>query len=218
MNEDILNQLNQIRYFTIESYMQLSDLYETEKVKARSQLSRAVHSGQIIRLKRGVYLTADFYRTYHNDPRFNPTISQIINPFSYVSSVYILQQENIIPEATFLVTAVTTKNTMNIENQIDTFTYQHIRESLYLGFTSNEFLGLPYYTATPAKALFDYLYLKTIPRALRKQEISISSELRLNINEFTETQKEEFSLYVSNSHSEKMLMIYQNLEKHQWQH
>jgi predicted transcriptional regulator of viral defense system len=218
MKNHLLQQLNQIHYFTIESYMQLTGLDETGKAKARNQLSRAAQSGQILRLKRGLYITANFYRAYHDDSRFLPVISQIIHPLSYVSSLYILQQENIIPEAVYRVTAINVKKTSEIENPIAIFTYQHIKTSLYLGFTFEEFLGHPYYIASPAKALFDYLYLRPIPRSLRKQRVSLATELRLNMDEWTNTQKEELSSYISLSRSEKMRMIFRNLEKHRWQH
>ena len=99
MKKQILESLDRLHYFSIESFMQIADLTENEKAKARNLLSRAVKANQIIRLKNGLYITRNFYERFHQDARFQPVISQIINPYSYVSSLYILQKENIIPEA-----------------------------------------------------------------------------------------------------------------------
>lgn len=217
MNKQILEKLNDIHYFTIESYMQIVDMDEIEKPKARNCLYRAAKAGQIIRVKKGVYITRDFHDKYHQDERFLPIISQIINPLSYVSSTYILQKHNLLTEATYINTAITQKNTSEVINDIGHFTYQYIKQSLYKGFSSHDFLGFIYHTATIAKALFDYLYLRPIPRALRVKGISIADELRLNLELINSKDKMEFFDYVRDSGSEKMTMIYENFEVYSWQ-
>ena len=218
MKKQILESLDRLHYFSIESFMQIADLTENEKAKARNLLSRAVKANQIIRLKNGLYITRNFYERFHQDARFQPVISQIINPYSYVSSLYILQKENIIPEAVYSVTAVTQKNTSTFSNLTGTYTYQSLKGNLYLGYSFQEFADHPYYLATKAKALFDYLYLKPIPRSYRKKSVFLSADLRLDLDNFNEEDKEEFRSYVQISESEKMNMVYENMEIYSWQH
>lgn len=217
MKQTLLHQLDKIHYFTIESYMQIAELGNDEKPKARSRLSRAVNAGQILRLKRGIYLTTAFYNKYAQDERFIPIISQIINPLSYVSSIFILQKYNILTEGTYSNTAVTLKNTNEITNKIGTFYYHAIKRDLYLGFSIHEFLGLSYNIASLAKALFDYLHLKPIPRPLRTKSVSIAREHCLNLDLLTDDDKMEFTHYVAISDSEKMNMIVENFQENSWQ-
>lgn len=216
MNKEIFDKLNDLHYFTIESYMQLADIDEAEKPKARNRLSRAAKAGQIIRIKKGVYITKEFYTAHYQDERFLPIISQIINPLSYTSSIFILQKYNILTEATYITTAVTQKNTTEIGNAIGFFTFQYIKKSLYKGFSTNEYIGCIYHTASKAKALFDYLYLKPIPRALRSKGISIAGELRLNLESMDSSDRSEFADYVGESESEKMMMVHDNFKEYQW--
>jgi hypothetical protein len=198
--------------------MQITGLSEDEKPIGLNQLARAEKNGQIFRIKRGLYITGEFYRKYYQDERFLPAISQMLYPESYVSTHFILQKNNIIPEATYVTTAMTWKNTTEFNNRIGRFKYQHIDPQLYLGFEMFEFVNFSYYQATTAKALFDYLYLKPIGRKQRKLSSFLAQELRLNLDDFSADQKDEFQYYVEISQSEKMSMIHSNLEMHKWQH
>jgi len=217
MNAAILKRLDQIHFFTVESYMQVARLKESEKAKALNRLARAARAGQILRVKRGIYITKNFYDRYHQDERFNWVISHIINPISYVSSLTILQKANLLTEVTYPTTAITQKNTSKITNPTGVYTYQFIKKSLYTGFSNLEFLGLVYHTASIAKALFDFLYLKPIPRPLRSKEISIALELRLNLEVLSLKDQQAFEKYVEMSKSEKMCMILNNFKEHTWQ-
>lgn len=218
MKKEILLQLEKIHAFTIESYMQITGLSENEKPVGLNQLARSEKKGQIIRIKRGLFITAEFYRKHYQDERFLPMISQLLYPQSYVSTNFILQKENILPEATYGTTAITWKNTTEYKNKIGRFKYQHIDPKLYLGFKMFEFVDFQYFLATPAKAIFDYLYLKPIGRKQRKLSSFLAQELRLNLNDFSVDQKNEFNYYVEISQSEKMNMIFSNLEYYNWQH
>lgn len=217
MESIILKQLDQIHFFTVESYMQVAGLGESEKAKARNRLARAVRAGQILRVKKGIYITRNFYTQYRQDERFSLVISHIINPFSYVSTLTILQKTNLLTEATYPTTAITQKNTSEVTNPTGVYTYQFIKKRLYTGFSSHEFLGLVYHTASTAKALFDFLHLKPMPRPLRAKGISIADELRVNLAMLSPEDQLEFEKYVEMSRSEKMSMILNNFKEHAWQ-
>jgi hypothetical protein len=83
---------------------------------------------------------------------------------------------------------------------------------LYRGFTISEHCGIRYGEATVAKALLDFLYLRNIPLAFHSWNLSLAEELRLNLEEFSQADRDEFARYVSGSGIYKMLLIYDNLK------
>jgi hypothetical protein len=124
-------------------------------------------------------------------------------------------------EITYPVTAITIKNTRTIVNHLGTFVYRHVQPDLYFGFQIMEAYGVPYAKAPVTKALFDYLYLRTLPADLNPQHYHLAEELRLNLEEFTREEQDEFTGYVLKSEatrrgSAKMRHILKNLEAHVW--
>lgn len=216
MTPSFFTQLDKIHFFTLESYMQIAGLKESEKAKARNRLSRAVRSGYILRVKKGTYITQNFFIQHRQDERFTLVVSQIINPFSYISSLTVLQRANLLTEATYPITAMTQKQTSEVTNLTGTYTYQFIKPDLYTGFSSNDFLGLIYHMASIGKALFDYLYLKPIPRTMRGKGVSLANELRLNLSSLSQEDKQIFEKFVRLSQSEKMMKVLGNFKEYSW--
>ncbi len=212
------NTLAKLPYFTLESYKQLAGIENARAHTARVQLSRWKKAGHLIRLKRGVYMPREFYTTHNKEISFLPAVSAIIKPQSYISSTYILQRSGILTEITYPITAITLKNTHTVTNELGSFTYQHMNPSLYNGFTHKEYFGLNFYQAAMAKALFDYLYLRPLSRKERGKSYNLAEELRLNLNEFPENEREEFTAHVENSGSLKMHDVLENFQEYIWQH
>ena len=71
--------------------------------------------------------------------------------------------------------------------------------------------------ASEAKALFDYLYLRPLPRSLRAEDLDQAEDLRLNLDEFSPEDINEFKRHVEISDSEKMNFILDNLRRTVWQ-
>ena len=65
--------------------------------------------------------------------------------------------------------------------------------------------------------LFDFLYLRPLPRKLRTRELNLAEDLRLNLDEFDAGERNEFADYVAQSASEKMNFILQDLRRTIWQ-
>jgi hypothetical protein len=163
-----------------------------------------------------------FYEQHRQDAAFASTVSTILLPQSYLSLEYVLQQHGILTEITYPVTAITIKNTRTIRNSLGTFVYRHIQPDLYFGFQITETYGVPYSQASAAKALFDFLYLHPLPANLEPQCYNLTEELRLNLEEFTQDERDEFAGYVLKSErirkgSAKLRRILNNLEVHVWQ-
>lgn len=161
-------------------------------------------------------MTRRFFQLHRADTNFSLAISAILIPQSYVSLEYILQKHAILTEVTYPISAVTLKHTRVIENKLGTFTYRNIKEDLYNGFTMSEYMGIPFYEASVAKALFDYLYLRSTRGNLRSADYDLAEDLRLNLEEFSEKDRTEFVEFVEISKSRKMDHILKNLNENIW--
>lgn len=216
-NKNILKKFDRIPFFTIEAYKQVVGAEDDHLPSIRTQLARWVKSGVLYRLKKGVYMTPEFHDRYTNDERFLPAVSAMLLPNSYVSLEFVLQKNGILTDITYPVSCVTTKTARTISNRIGTFDYHHIRAGLYAGFTMREFFGVIYAQASLGKALFDYLYLRPIPRPLRNKQVNLAEELRLDLVVFSAADREAFSGFVERSKSEKMTTVLENFRRTVWQ-
>ena len=214
---DQLKPLEKVPYFTITGFKQVLNADESDTQRVREMLSRWVKKGHVIRLKKGVYMTRRFYERHQNQASFTPAVSAIILPQSYVSLEYILQRTGVMTEVTYPLTAVTPKNTRKIGNSLGTFMYRHIKLPLYTGFNQETFFGVIVNQASLAKALFDYFYLRPLPRSLRKHNINLAEDLRLNLDELSSEEREEFEDIIELSNSPKMMFIHENLRRTIWQ-
>jgi predicted transcriptional regulator of viral defense system len=215
MKRSILESLNSFPYFTIESVKQLWGGSGVEEATVHTALYRWMKAGQVIQLKKGVYMTRRFCELHRGEADFSLAVSTILLPQSYVSLEFILQRHAVLTEVTYPVSAVTTKNTRVIENDMGTFSYRHIKNDLYRGFALSEYHGIPFAQASVAKALFDYLYLRPWSGEMRSSS-NITEELRLNLDELSPANREEFAEYVNDGQLPKMNQILTNLRKTVW--
>jgi hypothetical protein len=221
MRYKILSAFERLPYFTIEGFRQIVGGDVADDAYARTALYRWVKAGHLIALKKGVYMHRRFYEQHRQDAAFASAVSTILLPQSYLSLEYVLQQYGILTEITYPVTAITIKNTRTILNSLGTFVYRHIQPDLYFGFQIMEAYGVPCAQASTTKALFDYLYMRPLPADLEPQRYNLAEELRLNLDEFTQDEWEEFAGYVLKSETiqkggAKMRRILNNLEVHVW--
>lgn len=212
-----LDKLSVLPYFTTASIKQLWSDGTVEDATVRTALSRWMQAGQVISLKKGVYMPRQFMELHRRDADFAAAVSAILLPQSYVSLEFVLQRHAILTDVTYPVSAVTIRNTRVIENDLGTFTYRHVKSDLYHGFKISEYNGIRFAMASAAKALFDYLYLRPLGGTVRSST-NLAEELRLNLDEFTPVDCAEFARYVVGSRSPKMNHILSNLRRTVWRH
>ena len=218
MKSENLSSLESFPYFTIEAVKQLLGDESVAAGTIQTALYRWMKAGQIIQLKKGVYMTRRFFEQHRADADFAPMVSTILIPQSYLSLEYVLQRSAILTEMTYPVTAVTLKQTRVFENKLGTFTYRNIKADVYQGFIFSEYMGIPTAQATVAKALFDFLYLRPWKGSKRLAGYDLVEDLRLNLEDFSENDQVEFSTFVEISKSKKMDQILKNLRKTVWRH
>ena len=112
------------------------------------QLHQWERKGEIIRLKRGVYLFAGKH------PSEIEVARGLYGP-GYFSLEYALSFYGIIPEAVFTYTLVTPKLTRFFKTPLGSFHYQKIKKEAFTGFDSQSLM------AEKEKALVDYFYLNS---------------------------------------------------------
>lgn len=166
----------------------------------KSYLKRACQSGDLIRLKNGLYLLGEEYRRR----AYNPfEIANFIQQPSYVSLESALSHYGLIPEAVYTTTSVTTRGNAEQDTSIGHFSYSYLKSSYFnFGFYRLKDGDYHYLIATPLKALMDYIVLKQKTYAVVED---IEGDLRFDFEEF-KGRKE----FVSVKKINEMLTIYKS--------
>jgi len=118
-------------------------------------LTRWVRAGQVIRLRRGLYTLSDQER---RAPLRAPIIAAALVEPSYLSGVWLLSNDSVVPEAVFMVTSATRGRSVEFENPYGRFAYQRLPERAWFGYGLREVDGQGVLFADPEKALLDTIY------------------------------------------------------------
>lgn len=132
----------------------------------KRRLTEWSKKGYIENVKRG------FYR-FTDQPLNQGTIYFIANKIykpSYISLESALAVYQIIPEAVFSVTSISSLNTTQLNSSVGNLTYNHLKENLFFGYELIERNGLTFALAKPEKAILDYLYLHSNFRSIEDFE------------------------------------------------
>lgn len=211
MKSKELKKLETLPFFTKETIRSLNK--GATKSSLDQSLRRWVASGVLIRIKRGVYVTKRFFDLYRDRREYSEFLSSVIRFPSYVSTEYVLQQLNVLTEATYGITSVTLKVGRTYQNKLGAYVYRNIKKPLFTGYSPNYFLDNEYYLATPAKALFDFLYFKSGSLGEGIDERNIVEELRLNLEDYSQEDFEELASYSVLAESSKINTIVKNITK-----
>lgn len=139
-------------FFTINQLKKIFFLEDSQSI--RVAVSRMYKRGDLIKLKRGLYLFTD----QHLDEL---VIANLLYQPSYISLETALNNYGLIPDISAQITGVTTITTKFFSTFLGDFSYSKIKKSLFFGFqkiVSQD--GLTYNLAFPEKALLDYLYIR----------------------------------------------------------
>jgi predicted transcriptional regulator of viral defense system len=138
----------------------------------KNNLWRWNKKGYLLKLRQGYYMFAE-----HSDlPDIDYYVANCIYKPSYISLHTALAFFGLIPESVIQIVSITTLKTSLFKNEIGSFSYKRIKESLFWGYDYLEFSGnRTVMMAIPEKALLDLLYL--YPFYQTEKEIL---DLRLN--------------------------------------
>lgn len=191
--EILLEQLKNQPYFTKKDINQLSEQYGLKSTTVDTYISRSLKRKDIIPLKNGLYVSADFFDKNKDDISYSFYIANILRTPSYVSSWTALQYYNLTTEIIHTTTSVTPKITRSYQTKVGNFGYQSIRDELFidLSLVKGKF---DFFIASPSKALFDLLYFKTHRfSGVNMDNIkSMISELRIDFDEMDTSEQDNF--------------------------
>ena len=163
-------------------------------------IKRAIASGEILNVRRGLYCLAE---PYQKRPVRVYSISQHVYGPSYVSLESALSLHGWIPEAVYGCTCVSFNNAKEFDTPLGLFSYKRAAQKTF--YTGVERCvdehGNVFFMASPAKALADYVYVR---RLTWPDVDGAIDSLRIEPEEFTSTQPGELSELVSNYGSRRV--------------
>jgi len=121
-------------------------------------LNRALKAGEILRLKRGIYLLAPEYRKTEPPPF---TVAGMLLSPSHVSLETALAHHGLIPEAVYQVASVCTQRSRAFDTPLGVFSYHCVRTNDPRAGVEAIPLPAPFwaYLATPLRAIADMVYI-----------------------------------------------------------
>ena len=153
-----MNNIGRIRQmidrdvFDYQSLMQCLSDYS----KPRDKIKRLIDAGDIIRIKKGLYLFGEAYR---RAPVSRELLANLIYGPSYVSLDYALARHGLIPEKISAVTSVTTGRSQKFSTPFGLFVYRHLNERPYpAGVLLHQNRNGSFMIASPEKALADKVW------------------------------------------------------------
>ncbi len=186
--DEILKKLLFSPFFTTRDVAGFLPLLKKESVYRK--ITRWLKKGEIIKLKKGFFVTKHYKDKHIGEPSFVAFLANSLRRPSYVSGVYVLQSRGVMVEATYPITSITTKATRSYANNWREFVYHSIAPRLYVGYSRSFYIDHPVYIATLAKALFDYFYIKYSKTRFSANDI-LTRE-RLNLDMFKAKDIKEF--------------------------
>ncbi|MBI3273794.1 MAG: hypothetical protein HYZ69_01485 [Candidatus Colwellbacteria bacterium] len=191
--KNLLEQLKNLPYFGKDTVHQLGSQLRLKNTTVDTYISRFLKYKEIFQLKKGLYVSADFFNKNKGDISYSFYLANIIRKPSYVSSWAALQYFNLTTESIHTITSVTPKTTRTYDTKVRNFSYQSIKKELFLDFYSAKG-GFDFFIASPSKALFDLLYFKTHQfRGIQFEDIKpLVGELRVDIDEMDKKEQDKF--------------------------
>lgn len=195
--KNLLEQLKTLPHFSKSTVFQLGKQMGLKDSTVNTYISRFLRYKEILPLRRGLYVSSDFFEKNKSDVSYSFYIANIIRTPSYVSSWAALQYYNLATEAIHSVTSVTPKVTRDYQTKAGNFAYQSIKKDLFSDFylAKGKF---DFYIASPSKALFDLLYFRTRQfRGVKLEMIDeFVEELRIDFDEMDKIEQEKFYLMI----------------------
>jgi len=120
-----------LSHFSKDSIYQLGKQMGLADATLDTYISRFLKHKEIIQLKRGLYITTDFFIKNRPDVSYSFYLANIIRTPSYVTSWSALQFYNLTTEAIHGIISATPKVTRTYKTKAGYFIYQSIKQDLF---------------------------------------------------------------------------------------
>lgn len=199
-SKNLLDQLNTLSHFSKKTIYQLGKQFGLKDTTIDTYISRFLKRREIIQLKKGLYVAADFFNKKKGDISYSFYLANILRMPSYVSSWTALQYYNLTTESIHTITSITPKVTRKYKTKAGIYVYQSIKKELFSDFSlakgaSNSSTGMfDFFIASPSKALFDLIYFRTHQfRGVQFKDIkTMVEEIRIDIEEMNKEDRSTF--------------------------
>ena len=182
-------------------------------------LKRALKSGEVMRIHRGLYCLASKYLRRKPDPL---VLAQRIHGPSYVSLETALSYHDWIPEAVYAVTSASMDRSREFETPLGHFSFTRIPQKVFYtevtriekeGGSKNEpgfHAGESFLMASPLKALADYVYAHSLDWV---SVGSVIESLRVDESSLAGVKSETFEHLLANYSSRRVRRFLEGLRK-----
>lgn len=164
--------------------------------KPGQRLSLLERNGDIVRLKRGLYVCSE--KVSGKPFSLELIANRLLTP-SYVSMSTALRYYGLIPEAVYVTQSMTTKESREYENAVGQFVYTRMkRDAFNIGICNVEENGYSFLIASPEKALCD-LIANTPSLLLRYRKetlVYLEEDIRLDMDAFYRFNPAIFKHYI----------------------
>lgn len=164
-------------------------------VNINDKIRRMEQAGEIIRLKRGLYVVAS--EITRKPLSLELIANQLYSP-SYLSCLSALQFYGLTPEAVYQTQSMTIKHARTFETPIGIFAYSNVaREVFPIGLTNITRNGYSFVIATPEKALCDLIAIspQVNLRYLTDAQRYLEEDIRLDMDAFSKMNPDIFREY-----------------------
>jgi len=173
-----------------------------------SIVKRWLQSGEIIRLKRGIYTFGEFNRK--NGVNLYQAAQAIYGP-SYISMESALSFYGWIPEAVYTVTSATLKRAAEFKTEMGVFSYTPVKfKKFYAGVNRIDEKNGVFLMASPWRALADYVY------AYRKKWTGLKeaeNNLRIDAEKFKTADRKMLDETLSAAVNRRVKVFLENCKK-----
>lgn len=167
--------------------------------KPGQKLGLLERDGEIIRLKRGLYVCSP--KATGKPLSLELIANRLLTP-SYVSTSTALRFYGLIPEAVYLTQSMTTKEAREYDTPLGRFEFTHIKKKAFnIGIRNIEENGYSFLIASPEKALCDLIaYTPSLLLRYRKEAIAyLEEDIRLDMEAFFKFNSKIFEQYIAAS-------------------
>lgn len=181
----------------------------------RDKISRLINGGEIVRLKKGLYIFGEALR---KKPISKMYLANLLHGPSYVSLEYALHHYFLISERVIEITSVTPGRSKRYQTPIGYFSYLHIPLSYFaagMDILTDEF-GASCLIATPEKALLDRIHTGPKLRTRKDLELYLLEDLRINLSDLAQMSLKivtEYCNILGSNKSELFLQVMKQLQR-----
>lgn len=208
MKKANLDYLNNLLLFTKESLRQ----WEKNEDALNFNIKYWTKNELIIPLKKGKYILKSRFDKEENKDLYLEYLANKIYEPSYISGEYVMSKYNLLTEAVYGVSSVTTRKTKMFDNKLGRFDYYSLSPRLFFGFEITKFYSADIMVAKKPKAVLDYLYLRFFKNSIISEK-SVE-ELRINWENLNKKEFEDLEKYariIKNKRTQEVIGLIKNI-------